>query len=72
MNGSTMRFKPLIVEFRMGNSLMYLFAVVQGIIYMLGPAGCDFWTASTRVFLSDVAKRFMPSLTKDERRRLAD
>lgn len=63
MNGSYYAFQAIGRQFGMGNSLMYLFAVVQG-IYMLAQLAVIL-DASTRVFLSDVAKRFMPrQLTK--------
>ncbi|WP_390406202.1 APC family permease [Lacticaseibacillus jixiensis] len=63
MNGSYYAFQAIGKQFGMGNSLMYLFAVVQG-IYMLAQLAVIL-DASTRVFLSDVAKRFMPrQLTK--------
>ncbi len=63
MNGSYYAFQAIGRQFGLGNSLMYLFAVVQG-IYMLAQLAVIL-DASTRVFLSDVAKRFMPrQLTK--------
>lgn len=64
--GSTYAFQAMCRQFGMGNSQLYLFAVVQG-IYMLAQLA-EFLDASTRVFLSDVAKRFMPrqSLKKYE------
>ncbi|WP_179394643.1 APC family permease [Lacticaseibacillus absianus] len=63
MNGSYYAFQAIGAQFGLGNSLMYLFAVVQG-IYMLAQLAVIL-DASTRVFLSDVAKRFMPrQLTK--------
>ncbi|WP_225048999.1 APC family permease [Lacticaseibacillus kribbianus] len=63
MNGSYYAFQAIGQQFGMGNALMYLFAVVQG-IYMLAQLAVIL-DASTRVFLSDVAKRFMPrQLTK--------
>ncbi len=63
MNGSYYAFQAIGKQFGMGNSLMYLFAVVQG-LYMLAQLAVIL-DASTRVFLSDVAKRFMPrQLTK--------
>ncbi|MCI1985562.1 MAG: amino acid permease [Lactobacillus sp.] len=63
MNGSYYAFQAIGKQFGLGNSLMYLFAVVQG-VYMLAQLAVIL-DASTRVFLSDVAKRFMPrQLTK--------
>lgn len=63
MNGSYYAFQAIGRQFGLGNGLMYLFAVVQG-IYMLAQLAVIL-DASTRVFLSDVAKRFMPrQLTK--------
>ncbi|WP_407894037.1 APC family permease [Lacticaseibacillus sp. N501-2] len=63
MNGSYYAFQAIGRQFGMGNALMYVFAVVQG-IYMLAQLAVIL-DASTRVFLSDVAKRFMPrQLTK--------
>nr|WP_203637075.1 amino acid permease [Lacticaseibacillus mingshuiensis] len=63
MNGSYYAFQAIGKQFGVGNGLMYLFAAVQG-IYMLAQLAVIL-DASTRVFLSDVAKRFMPrQLTK--------
>lgn len=63
MNGSYYAFLAIGEQFGLGKGLMYLFAVVQG-IYMLAQLAVIL-DASTRVFLSDVAKRFMPrQLTK--------
>lgn len=63
MNGSYYAFQAIGEQFGMGNVLMYVFAVVQG-IYMLAQLAVIL-DASTRIFLGDVAKRFMPSqLTK--------
>lgn len=63
MNGSYYAFQAIGRQFGLGNGLMYLFAGVQG-IYMLAQLAVIL-DASTRVFLSDVAKRFMPrQLTK--------
>lgn len=63
MNGSYYAFQNIGQEFGMGNSLMYVFAIVQA-VYMLAQLAVIL-DASTRVFLSDVAKRFMPrQLTK--------
>ncbi|WP_461213924.1 APC family permease [Lacticaseibacillus sp. GG6-2] len=63
MNGSYYAFQAIGQQFGLGNGLMYLFAVVQG-LYMLAQLAVIL-DASTRVFLSDVAKRFMPrQLTK--------
>lgn len=63
MNGSYYAFLAIGKQFGLGNTLMYVFAGVQG-IYMLAQLAVIL-DASTRVFLSDVAKRFMPrQLTK--------
>jgi len=63
MNGSYYAFQAIGRQFGMGNTLMYIFAVVQG-IYMLAQLAVIL-DASTRIFLGDVASRFMPKqLTK--------
>ncbi|WDF83181.1 amino acid permease [Lacticaseibacillus pabuli] len=63
MNGSYYAFQAIGRQFGMGNALMYIFAVVQG-IYMLAQLAVIL-DASTRIFLGDVAKRYMPrELTK--------
>ncbi|MCI1283720.1 MAG: amino acid permease [Lacticaseibacillus songhuajiangensis] len=58
MNGSYYAFQAIGKQFGMGNILMYVFAVVQG-IYMLAQLAVIL-DASTRIFLGDVAKRYMP------------
>jgi amino acid transporter len=63
MNGSYYAFQAIGKQFGMGNWLMYIFAVVQG-IYMLAQLAVIL-DASTRIFLGDVAKKYMPKqLTK--------
>lgn len=63
MNGSYYAFQAIGKQFGMGDSLMYIFAVVQG-IYMLAQLAVIL-DASTRIFLGDVAKTYMPrQLTK--------
>lgn len=63
MNGSYYAFQAIGRQFGMGNMLMYVFAVVQG-VYMLAQLAVIL-DASTRIFLGDVAKRYMPrELTK--------
>ena len=52
MNGSYYAFQAIGRQFGLGNSLMYLFAVVQG-IYMLAQLAVIL-DASTRVFLSGI------------------
>ncbi|ERL66088.1 APC family permease [Schleiferilactobacillus shenzhenensis] len=58
MNGSYYAFQAIGKQFGLGNILMYVFAVVQ-CIYMLAQLAVIL-DASTRVFLGDMAKRFMP------------
>lgn len=63
MNGSYYAFQAIGRQYGMGNVLMYIFAVVQG-IYMLAQLAVIL-DASTRIFLGDVAKQYMPKqLTK--------
>ncbi|WP_155287779.1 APC family permease [Lacticaseibacillus zhaodongensis] len=63
MNGSYYAFQAIGRQYGMGNTLMYVFAVVQG-VYMLAQLAVIL-DASTRIFLGDVAKRYMPrQLTK--------
>ncbi|KRM56170.1 APC family permease [Lacticaseibacillus sharpeae] len=63
MNGSYYAFQAIGKQFGMGDWLMYIFAFVQG-IYMLAQLAVIL-DASTRIFLGDVAKKYMPKqLTK--------
>ena len=58
MNGSYYAFQALGREFGMGNILMYIFAVTQA-IYMFAQLAVIL-DASTRIFLSDVALKYLP------------
>lgn len=63
MNGSYYAFQAIGRQFGLGNILLYLFAGVQ-CIYMLAQLAVIL-DASTRVFLGDMAKKYMPTqLTK--------
>ncbi|WP_323052240.1 APC family permease [Pediococcus acidilactici] len=58
MNGSYYAFQALGKEFGIGDTLMYIFAVSQA-LYMFAQLAVIL-DASTRIFLSDVAMKYLP------------
>ncbi|GEP19018.1 APC family permease [Pediococcus argentinicus] len=58
MNGSYYAFQALGNEFGIGNVLMYIFAATQA-VYMFAQLAVIL-DASTRIFLSDVALKYLP------------
>ena len=58
MNGSYYAFQALGREFGIGDTLMYIFAVSQA-LYMFAQLAVIL-DASTRIFLSDVAMKYLP------------
>ncbi|MFP7242610.1 APC family permease [Pediococcus pentosaceus] len=58
MNGSYYAFQALGAEFGIGNTFMYIFAVSQA-VYMFAQLAVIL-DASTRIFLSDVAMKYLP------------
>ncbi|ARW20318.1 Inner membrane transporter [Pediococcus pentosaceus] len=58
MNGSYYAFQALGDEFGIGNTFMYIFAVSQA-VYMFAQLAVIL-DASTRIFLSDVAMKYLP------------
>ncbi|MGR3742466.1 APC family permease [Companilactobacillus sp. DQM5] len=69
MNGSYYAFQYMGNEFGVGQLFMYIFSVTQA-IYMMAQLAVLI-DAGTRMFLSDTAKKYLPSgLTKTDRRGL--
>lgn len=59
MNGSYYAFQALGDEFGIGNTFMYIFTVSQAVYMFAQLAKNKILDASTRIFLSDVAMKYL-------------